>query len=416
MNFLYYSIPKVINPVNQKNRMQRKPGLVLMLFFVLVSLAPRIALAGEAVGTPEKESYSGDVLCLPETFEFQNVDCQLLGPGAYLARMGQLGITFPLQAIHAQSPDPSLTYVDVRYGQVVTPNAPVFASLEDAMKRGEVVRRIDSPYSFISYTDEALVDGRRFYMVEFGGWMTANDISRIGAPSLFQGLLFRHAPERPFGWILYPTKVKRTPGFTIEDYTGREVFRYQVVQVFSVENVDGMDWYMIGPDEWIPEKREWQRLIGRVIPNTSPPEGVTNGRWIEVNLFEQTVSVYEHSELVFASLVASGIEPFWSRPGLFQIYQKLNATPMRGAFEADRSDAYYLEDVPWTMYYDKARALHGAYWHNSFGAPRSHGCVNLSVGDARWLFDWAQEGDWVYVWDPSGMTPTDPEVYGDGGA
>ena len=89
---------------------------------------------------------------------------------------------------------------------------------------------------------------------------------------------------------------------------------------------------------------------------------------------------------------------------------------MRGAFEADRSDAYYLEDVPWTMYYDKARALHGAYWHNGFGTPRSHGCVNMSVGDARWLYDWASEGDWVYVWDPSGETPTDPELFGDGGA
>jgi lipoprotein-anchoring transpeptidase ErfK/SrfK len=120
--------------------------------------------------------------------------------------------------------------------------------------------------------------------------------------------------------------------------------------------------------------------------------------------------------MVFATLIASGIEPFWTKPGVFQIYQKYDSTPMRGSFEADRSDAYYLEDVPWTMYYDKARALHGAYWHNGFGTPRSHGCVNMSVGDARWLYDWAGEGDWVYVWDPSGETPTDPEIYGDGGA
>jgi lipoprotein-anchoring transpeptidase ErfK/SrfK len=173
---------------------------------------------------------------------------------------------------------------------------------------------------------------------------------------------------------------------------------------------------MIGPDEWIPEKRDWQRIIGRVIPNPVPPAGVDNGRWIEVNLKDQTVAVYDQNQMVFATLIASGIEPFWTKPGVFQIYQKYDATPMRGSFEADRSDAYYLEDVPWTMYYDKARALHGAYWHNGFGTPRSHGCVNMSVGDARWLYDWAGEGDWVYVWDPSGETPTDPEIYGDGGA
>ena len=89
---------------------------------------------------------------------------------------------------------------------------------------------------------------------------------------------------------------------------------------------------------------------------------------------------------------------------------------MTGAFEADRSDYYYLDKVPWTMYFDGARALHAAYWRTMFGFPQSHGCVNLSPGDAHFLFDWANEGDWVYVWDPSGQTPTDPSKYGEGGA
>ncbi|WP_298005425.1 L,D-transpeptidase, partial [Anaerolinea sp.] len=85
-------------------------------------------------------------------------------------------------------------------------------------------------------------------------------------------------------------------------------------------------------------------------------------------------------------------------------------------FEADRSDFYYLEDVPWTMYFDQARALHGAYWRAWYGFPGTHGCVNLSIGDSAWLFQWAKEGDWVYVWDPSGQTPTDPSLYTQGGA
>jgi hypothetical protein len=250
-------------------------------------------------------------------------------------------------------------------------------------------------------------------MVDYGGWMTANDVSRVGAPSYFQGLEFDHTPKNSFGWILYPVDSKQTPGFQKDDYTGHQLQRYDVVQVYSVKHIDDMDWYMIGADEWIPEKQDYQRYIGRVIPAEKPPEGVDNNRWIEINLNDQTLAVYDQGQLVYASLVASGIEPFWTRPGLFKIYQKLNTTPMRGSFEADHSDAYYLEDVPWTMYYDKARALHGAYWHNSFGSVRSHGCVNLSVGDAHWLFDWAHEGD---VWDPSGKTPTDPALYGDGGA
>ena len=360
-------------------------------------------------------STPGEVLCMPGT-NYSPADCLNLGPAAYTTRMSNLGVTFPLRLENGTAPDPTLTYVDFRYGEVTRENAKVYASLDDAIKNGDVVRRVDSPYSFISYSDEAVVDGKRYYMVDYGGWMTANDISRIGTPSLFQGKAFTNTPERSFGWITFPTETKRSPGFSTDDYTGREVNRYQEVQIYSTTEIDGIEWYMIGPDQWIPEKQDWQRLIGRVIPNTTPPEGVDNGRWIEVNLKDQTISIYDQNELVFATLIASGIEPFWTRPGLFQIYQKLDSTPMRGAFEADRSDAYYLEDVPWTMYYDKARALHGAYWHNGFGSPRSHGCVNMSVGDARWLYDWAREGDWVYVWDPSGETPTDPEQYGDGGA
>jgi lipoprotein-anchoring transpeptidase ErfK/SrfK len=147
--------------------------------------------------------------------------------------------------------------------------------------------------------------------------------------------------------------------------------------------------------------------------NPHPPEGVDNGRWIEVNLAEQTVSVYDNYNLVFATVVATGVEPLYTRPGLFQIYEKHEATVMT---TSDPNDFYYLDDVPWTMYFDKARALHGAYWRAKLGIAQSHGCVNLSVGDARWLFEWAHEGDWVYAWDPTGQTPTDPSFYGDGGA
>ena len=56
--------------------------------------------------------------------------------------------------------------------------------------------------------------------------------------------------------------------------------------------------------------------------------------------------------------------------------------------------------------HDAARALHATYWHSGFGVPLARGCVNLSTGDAHWVFDWIQEGDWVWVWDPTGQTPT----------
>jgi lipoprotein-anchoring transpeptidase ErfK/SrfK len=394
----------------QMKRFLLVAGFTILILFII----PIQAEAAPASKNPQDSL--GEILCLPDSFHQPDLDCELIGPAAYASRMADLGVEFPLKNVPGQKPDQSLTYVNIRYGEVVRQNAKVYASLDDAVKNGAVARRIDSPYSFISYMDEAVVDGNRYYMVDYGGWMTANDISRIGTPSLFQGLAFTSTPDQAFGWISFPTFTKQSPGFESEDYTNHELYRYEVVQIYSTQVIEGIEWYMVGPDEWIPEKRDWQRMIGRVLPNSTPPSGVENGRWIEVNLKDQTVAVYDNGHLAFATLIASGIEPFWTKPGLFQIYQKYDATPMRGAFEADRSDAYYLEDVPWTLYYDKARALHGAYWHNGFGTPRSHGCVNMSVGDARWLYDWADEGDWVYVWDPSGETPTDPAVYGDGGA
>jgi lipoprotein-anchoring transpeptidase ErfK/SrfK len=58
---------------------------------------------------------------------------------------------------------------------------------------------------------------------------------------------------------------------------------------------------------------------------------------------------------------------------------------------------YDVPDVPFTMYYYRGYAIHGAYWHNNFGTPVSHGCTNVAVNHAEWLFDWADVGTPVVV-------------------
>jgi lipoprotein-anchoring transpeptidase ErfK/SrfK len=163
----------------------------------------------------------------------------------------------------------------------------------------------------------------------------------------------------------------------------------------------------VGINQWIEETK-----LGLIFPDFKRPEGIPAGvKWISVNLFEQSLAAYEGERMVFATLVASGLPGFWTRPGLFQIKQKLDIQPMSGSFESDKSDYYYVGDVPWVMYFDRARALHGNYWHNNLGSRHSHGCVNLPVADAHWLYDWAPTGTWVYVFDPSGKTPTDDKYY-----
>jgi hypothetical protein len=391
------------------NNIYRKIVVAVILVFMGLVMKTSPAMAeGEDPG----------VLCLPGVYLQAVSDCAPLGPSAYLTRLAEKGFTFTAAPLAYSRPDRALTYVDTRYGLVNKPNAPVYPSLEDAMKanKKDSDRRIDSVFSYVSYIDEVLDGGRRFYEIEPGAWMTANDIIRLGAVPLFQGLTFQRTPERAFGWVLSylsqgPVETQRFPGTGSPLYTGHTLDNHAIIEVYATEVINGEEWYMVGPDEWLHSY-----VVARVMPNTTPPQGVTGDRWIEVNLYDQTIAIYDKNQLVFATLIASGLDPFWTRPGLFQIYDKLEKTPMRGSFEPDRSDAYYLEDVPWTMYFDQARALHGAYWRANLGFPQSHGCVNLSVGDSRWIFDWAALGDWVYVWDPSGKTPVDPAIYTSGGA
>lgn len=389
-------------------------ALPLLLSILLIG-DPQPAYAQVEVST----SNSG-VLCLPGVYMDDPQDCRPVGPAAYLTDMAQRGMVLPLAPLPASRPDPSLAETGIHYGLVRTANAPVYGSLEDAVqnRKKNAIRTIASAFTYISYLAEHYVDGKRFYEVDPGAFMTANDVIRIGTTPRMQGLVFSRTPTHAFGWVLSylhpgpgPLETKRTPGTAVADYTGHVLTELEIVPVYAEEKVGEEEWYMIAPDEWVPGK-----VIARVIPNTTPPEGVTNDRWIEVNLYEQTLAVYDQRRLVFATLVATGYEPLWTRPGLFQVYQKFETAPMRGAGDDGTSLAYYLEDVPFTMYFDKARALHGAYWRTKLGFVQSHGCVNLTVGDAHWLFDWAQEGEWVYVWDPSGKTPTDPSFYGEGGA
>jgi hypothetical protein len=198
-------------------------------------------------------------------------------------------------------------------------------------------------------------------------------------------------------------ETQEEPGYGA-DKTGNTFDRYDFIEVFDTVKLGESNWYMIAPDEWVH-----MTMLALVYPAESPPEGIWADRWIEINLFEQTVVVYENGQIVFATLTTTGSNRNYTRPGIFQIEEKLPITHMGG--QQGEEDAYFLMDIPWTMYFDESRAFHAQYWHDHLGYRSSHGCVNLSFPDANWLFDWGKVGDWIYVWDPSGRTPTDPRLF-----
>ena len=115
------------------------------------------------------------------------------------------------------------------------------------------------------------------------------------------------------------------------------------------------------------------------------PAGVgADENWVHVDLSEQTLVAYNGDKPVFTTIVSTGKEPGMTPVGVHRIQSKFIATSMRDQPEED--EAYSIEDVPWTQYFHNNVALHGAFWHGGFGLVRSHGCVNLSPADARWLF------------------------------
>lgn len=356
------------------------------------------------------EPYGGTPLCLPGAFLEDPQDCIPAGPSQYLTELARQGLSYPPRPLPAASPDPQLNEVSTHFAKINAESSEqvaVYSSVQDANAGTNPIRYIPSGVTrYVSFQQQMDVDGKHFVQLNSGEWMRASP----AALNFFQGLVFKNNPQTSFGWIVEPTHPRSGPGYDNPEIT-RELQRETVVQIYQVLEKDKTDWYMIGLNEWVE-----RRYIRQVKLTTTPPEGVDNNRWVEVNLFEQTLVVYENGRMLFATLVATGAEPYYTQPGLFKIYQKKPSETMTGAFAADKSDYYLLEDVPWTMYFDKARALHGAYWRAMYGYPQSHGCVNLSIGDSRWLYDWAKEGDWVYVWDPSGETPTDPAFYNDGGA
>lgn len=111
---------------------------------------------------------------------------------------------------------------------------------------------------------------------------------------------------------------------------------------------------------------------------------------ILVVLSEQKLYTYEGDKLLNSYLISSGVAQHPTVTGIFKIWIKLESTRMTGP-------GYDLSNVPYTMYFYGDYGIHGTYWHNNFGTPMSHGCVNMSEPDSKEVFDWAEVGNIVQV-------------------
>lgn len=214
-------------------------------------------------------------------------------------------------------------------------------------------------------------------------WVQSDTLSETITPSRFAGALLPQDEKLPYpvAWTLWHLRGSRTPGGP-EAADNPFLYRYTRVYIYTTVEVDGYYWYQIGPEQWVHQFK-----VAKLLPVTRP-QAVDTQKWVSVDLYEQVAVAYEGDKPVFATLISSGLEEWPTNEGVFHVYVRFTRTLMSGAYA--QPDFYYLQEVPWTMYFDDQIALHGAYWHDGFGFRRSHGCVNLAVTDAHWLFNWAQ--------------------------
>ncbi len=123
------------------------------------------------------------------------------------------------------------------------------------------------------------------------------------------------------------------------------------------------------------------------MPSPVRPDGVGDDElWVDVELSQQVLQLWRGDELQYWTVIASGAPPKITPLGTYRILGKYAYKDMASRADAV-DDVYYVEDVPWTMVFRPSYALHAAYWHWGFGRVASHGCVNLAVKDARYLFE-----------------------------
>lgn len=278
--------------------------------------------------------------------------------------------------------DESYAALEYRYGLVNDPKARVYASLNDAVKGTGNFGSLPNAPAYVSVVGEETRDSKTFYTVYYG-WMAAEDVQLL-TPSTFRGLLLTRDVDFRFGWVLADVQSVNADGTPVRAYR-----RYEVVhEVPALTENPG--YVAVGPDEWLPE--EAVALTSSRVPDDA---GANTCRFLYVDLAEQTLRVYNECKLVFATLVSTGKQSGWTFPGRFAILQKfpyIQLTPPAGSISV-----YYLEGVPNFMTYWGDLGFHAAYWHDDFGAPVSHGCINLAPADAKWLYAWAWMGERLVI-------------------
>ena len=250
---------------------------------------------------------------------------------------------------------------------------------------------------FISLGEKVSENGHDFWYTARGGYVEADAAYEYGTKD-FSGVELGPEASFPFGFVM----AEEATLFEIDELGGLRAAgtlpRRTFVDLSEEFEVGGKAYMMTAAGQLI------RKSALRLAEPQPVPEGVEPWeRWIDVSLAKQMLVAYEGSRPVYVTLVSTGkkgskTEPFDTPPGRYRIRSKHVSTTMDGNTASDGN--YSIQDVPWAMFFEGSYALHGAFWHNRFGRRTSHGCINLSARDARWIYErtWpAPKPGWLVI-------------------
>jgi hypothetical protein len=246
----------------------------------------------------------------------------------------------------------------------------------------------------LAITDSALCGDSIWYQVQSRGWVQGTGLRiapserKVSEPDVLAPPL-----ALPAGWVTSPSvNLRASPGITQDNPPVGRLRQGQAVAILGSQAIGSAVWHRIGNDRWVDGT--WVSIAAPVhIPTSIGPAE----RWLAINLNSQTAVAYEGDRPVYAALASTGLPGMSTPRGLYHTERQVPTGRISGG-NPTLGNYYDLEDVPWIIYFYGGYAVLGAYWHNGFGQPRSHGCVNLSPYDAWWIYRWGQGQISVYIY------------------
>jgi hypothetical protein len=281
----------------------------------------------------------------------------------------------------------------------VPDGGPPSITLEDLQESGPVVRRMVK--GFYLSLDHQFSAGGGHWWKTVAGHIAPFDRIMIAKPVTdFHGL-WLNREEATYATKSTPSRrIDKLPvGFVLT----RWAKRYNVdaphkkvtategpLDRFQAVGLTGAATTIAGYEYWETDEGWWLRATDGTKTEPIPVSEKLgeHDKWIDVNLKRQTLVAFEGQTPVFVTLFSSGRNEHETPPGSFHIREKHIAATMDGDADIATDGPYSIEDVPYIEYFNGGYALHGAFWHASFGSVKSHGCVNLAPLDAKEIFGW----------------------------